>query len=426
MFERHRRGEDAALVHLEFTQGPESGDPREFFDLVESAGVRRVALITGSRRIPDPGRFVGMGKAAEIRDAADTTNADVIIFDHLLTPSQVRGLELFCKRRVIDRTELILDIFAQRARSHEGKLQVELAQLSYLSTRLVRGWTHLERQKGGIGLRGPGEKQLESDRRLIGRRIKQIRNRLEQVRTRRDQGRQARGKAAVPTVALVGYTNAGKSTLFNRLTGSEVYAADQLFATLDPTLRRYELARGGVVVLADTVGFIRRLPHDLVEAFHATLRETRAADLLLHVVDVNDDRADECIAQVDAVLEEIGAGDVPRIVLLNKIDAAALEPHLQRDEQGRVSRIWLSARTGGGVRMLHDALSERFLGETVRGLLRLRPGSARLRARLFELGAVVSERPGDDGGWELEISLPRGRFEEMSRREDLPVNLVPV
>ncbi|MEA3413819.1 MAG: ribosome rescue GTPase HflX [Pseudomonadota bacterium] len=426
MFERHRRGEDAVLVHIEFSEGPESGDPREFFDLVESAGVTRVALITGSRKAPDPGRFVGAGKAAEIRDAALSSNADVIIFDHSLTPSQVRGLELFCKRRVIDRTELILDIFAQRARSHEGKLQVELAQLSYLSTRLVRGWTHLERQKGGIGLRGPGEKQLESDRRLIGQRIKQIRKRLDRVRTRRDQGRQARGKADVPTVALVGYTNAGKSTLFNRATGSDVYAADKLFATLDPTLRRYDLKWGATAVLADTVGFIRRLPHDLVESFHATLRETREADLLLHVVDVSDDRAGACIAQVDAVLEEIGAADVPRIVVLNKIDSAGLQPRVQRDEQGNVTRIWLSAHTGDGIGLLHEALSDRFMGETVHGLIRLRPGAARLRARLFELGAVVSERAGDDGGWELEIALPRARYEEMSRLEDLPGELLPV
>lgn len=426
MFERHRRGEDAVLVHIHFTGGPETGDPREFFDLVESAGVNRAALVTGTRNTPDPGYFVGRGKAGEIRDVAADCGADVIIFDHSLTPSQVRSLELFCKRRVIDRTELILDIFAQRARSHEGKLQVELAQLSYLSTRLVRGWTHLERQKGGIGLRGPGEKQLESDRRLIARRIKQIRKRLEQVRTRRDQGRQARGKASVPTVALVGYTNAGKSTLFNRLTGADVYAADQLFATLDPTLRRYELKSGGVAVLADTVGFIRRLPHDLVESFHATLRETREADLLLHVVDVSDDRTGACIAQVDAVLEEIGAGDVPRIIVLNKIDETDLGPRVQRDEQGVVSRVWLSAHTGEGLELLHESLSELLLGETVHGTLHLSPGSARLRAHLFELGAVISERVGDDGGWDLEISLPKARYDEMLRRENMPSELNPV
>ena len=310
MFDRYRSGERAALVHLDLSGKRDRGDLDEFLELVASAGAQQISLITGARGVPEPRYFIGRGKVEEIRQQVAETKVDLLIFNHELTPSQERNIEQFCKCRVVGRSGLILDIFAQRARSHEGKLQVELAQLKYLSTRLIRGWTHLERQKGGIGLRGPGETQLESDRRLLGSRIKQINKRLQKVRRQRQQSRQARRKASVPSVSLVGYTNAGKSTLFNQFTGASVFCADKLFATLDPTLRQYRLADNQRVVLADTVGFIQQLPHDLVAAFRATLQETREADLLLHVVDASDDRRHDRLRQVNRVLEDIGAAKV--------------------------------------------------------------------------------------------------------------------
>ncbi|MDX1656872.1 MAG: ribosome rescue GTPase HflX, partial [Candidatus Competibacteraceae bacterium] len=312
MFERPRTGERAVLVHLALSGADHQSDFTEFQELSASAGAIQVGLVTGSRRAPDPRLFVGGGKAEEIREAVVVEQADLVIFDHALSPSQERNLESLLKCRVLDRTGLILDIFAQRARSHEGKLQVELAQLQHLSTRLVRGWTHLERQKGGIGLRGPGETQLETDRRLLGERIKQIHRRLEKVDRQRDQGRQARRKAEVPTVSLVGYTNAGKSTLFNRLTEAGVYAADQLFATLDPTLRRLELPNADPAILVDTVGFISQLPHELVAAFRSTLQETVQSVLLLHIIDAGAAERRDNQQEVERVLAEIGAAQLPR------------------------------------------------------------------------------------------------------------------
>ncbi len=324
LFERPKHGEIAVLVQIHFTGlhnvSNITQDEREFIELVHSAGATDVAFVTGSRQSPDSRLFVGRGKVEEIHQQVSLYDAEVVIFDHTLSPAQERNLEKELQCRVLDRTGLILDIFAQRARSHEGKLQVELAQLKHISTRLVRGWTHLERQKGGIGLRGPGETQLETDRRLLNIRIKQINKRLEKVKNQREQGRQSRKKADIPTVSLVGYTNAGKSTLFNQMTQAEVYAADQLFATLDPTLRRLDLPNQQPIILADTVGFIRHLPHDLVAAFRSTLQETIEADLLLHVIDVSDEQRDLYCEQVQKVLREIGADNMPQIEGMNNID----------------------------------------------------------------------------------------------------------
>lgn len=376
MFERPRSGERAVLVHLYFPKEGEREELAELHELARSAGATVTATVTGTRKAPDPKYFAGSGKAEEIRAVVARERAELVLFNHPLTPAQERNLERLLQCRVLDRTGLILDIFAQRASTYEGKLQVELAQLQHVATRLVRGWTHLERQKGGIGLRGPGETQLETDRRLIGARIKQINKRLEKVRTQRRQGRRARRKAELFSVSLVGYTNTGKSTLFNRLTGASVYAANQLFATLDPTVRRVELGPGASLTVADTVGFIRHLPHDLVASFRSTLEETREADLLLHVIDAHDANRHAHCEQVNQVLREIGAQDVPQIEIYNKIDllpdtaphmdvpvsreAGCRErpPHMERDEQGRARRVWLSAVTGAGIDLLRQALRE--------------------------------------------------------------------
>ncbi len=419
MFERPRGGERTVLVHLRLDGFEDDRDFTEFRELAVSAGADCAALITGRRPAPDPRLFVGSGKAEEIRDAVRQSGAELVIFDHALAPSQERNLEAFLQCRVLDRTGLILDIFAQRARSFEGKLQVELAQLRHLSTRLVRGWTHLERQRGGIGLRGPGETQLEADRRLLADRIRQIRLRLDRVERQREQGRRARRKADLPTVSLVGYTNAGKSTLFNALTQAGVYAADQLFATLDPTLRRLDLPGAEPVVLADTVGFISHLPHELVAAFRSTLRETCEASLLLHVIDASHPDRNAVIAQVEAVLAEIGAAAVPLLPVFNKIDLSGEPPRLERDAAGQARAVWLSAATGAGIDLLTAALTERLWGDAVRGWLCLPPAATRLRARLFSLGAVVAEQTGPAGEWLIEVRTSRGNMDLLYRRDGL-------
>ena len=415
-FERPASGERAVLVHLAIASEDEREDPREFEELVLSAGGDPVAFVVGSRDVPDSRTFIGSGKVQEVLDEVQLHEAELVIFNHALSPSQERNLERQFKCRVLDRTGLILDIFAQRARTHEGKLQVELAQLQHMSTRLVRGWTHLERQKGGIGLRGPGETQLETDRRLLRVRIKSILARLEKVRRQRDQGRRSRRRAEVPTIALVGYTNAGKSTLFNRLTNAEVYAADQLFATLDPTLRRLELEEVGPVIMADTVGFIAHLPHKLVEAFKATLEETVSADLLLHVIDVAAGAREDNIHQVQAVLEEIGAQDIPQLQVFNKLDLLEQEPRIDYDENGVPERVWLSAATGAGCELLLQAIAERVGADMVEEELHLQPQQGRLRAALYQMGAVAAEQYGDDGTAHLSVRLPRADWNRLMKR----------
>ncbi len=420
MFERPEGGSAAVLVHLEFHDAAIHEEVGEFRELVISAGAEPLVLIGGRRRAPDARYFVGRGKAEEIRQQVQETGAELVIFDHALNPGQERNLEQLLQCRVLDRTGLILDIFAQRAQSFEGKLQVELAQLRHLSTRLVRGWTHLERQKGGIGLRGPGEKQLETDRRLLNARIKQINHRLDGVEKRRELSRRSRRKADVPVISLVGYTNAGKSSLFNRLSGANVLAEDRLFATLDPTLRRVTAEGAGPFVLADTVGFIRHLPHDLVAAFRATLEETRNASLLFHVIDAAAPEREQRIAQVNEVLEEIGAGGVPQIEVYNKVDLMTGQlPRLERDSEGAIQRAWVSASTGAGVSLLRDLLVERYARRMVHCEVRLSPAEGRLRARLFELGKILHEETDENGVWTLKVEIEPSLLEKLCRDEGL-------
>ncbi|NOU52035.1 GTPase HflX [Pseudoalteromonas sp. JBTF-M23] len=422
MFDRYEAGEQAVLVHIDFPKEGDREDLRELEMLVSSAGVSSLAVVQGSRQAPHAKLFVGTGKAEEIAEIVKIHNADVVIFNHQLSPSQERNLERVCQCRVLDRTTLILDIFAQRARTHEGKLQVELAQLRHISTRLIRGWTHLERQKGGIGLRGPGETQLETDRRLLRERIKSIRKRLEKVATVREQGRRARSRNEVPTVSLVGYTNAGKSTLFNLLTNSDVYAADQLFATLDPTLRKLHIDDIGPVIMADTVGFIRHLPHDLVAAFKATLTETREADLQIHVVDVADNRRKENIEEVQSVLKEIEADDIVQLLVYNKIDLLEeVRPRIDRNDEGLPIRVWLSAHSGVGTELLSQAISELLAKKIFTHTLCIPPALGRLRGALFNLNAVQQEDYDEQGNWLLKVRLPQIDWERLKKEQGIDI-----
>ena len=364
-FDVSENKEAIVLVHLNFNDINFDESEQEFIELVNSTGAKVATIVHGKRRVPDSKFYAGTGKVDEIREHVLASGATVVIFNHELSPSQERNLEEKIQCRVIGRTGLILDIFARRARSHEGKLQVELAQLKHMSTRLVRGWTHLERQKGGIGLRGPGETQLETDRRLLGHRIKSLKKRLSKVRSQREQGRRSRQRADVPVVSLVGYTNMGKSTLFNRMTSADVYADDRLFATLDPTLRRLKLMNTQGLVMADTVGFIRKLPHDLVESFSSTLEETRSADLLLHIVDAGSSEREQLLEHVNEVLHKIDADEVPQVIVCTKIDKTdGHEARIDRDEDGRIWRVWLSAQTGEGIDLLRQVLLENFPEES--------------------------------------------------------------
>ncbi len=414
---RTMEGERAVLLHVRSRtdESPEALD--EFVELARSAGAQIEAVLVVTRTQFDARTLIGSGKAEELKLEVEQREAELVIVNHDLSPGQERNLEKMLGCRVLDRAGLILDIFAQRARSHEGKLQVELAQLQHLSTRLVRGWTHLERQKGGIGLRGPGETQLETDRRLVAVRINQLKRRLEKVRSQRQEGRKGRQRAEVPTVALVGYTNAGKSTLFNRLTEAGVYAANQLFATLDATLRRVEMPEGGSMVLADTVGFIADLPHELVAAFRSTLEETREASLLLHVIDGQMDGRDERIREVEHVLEQIGADDVPRLEVFNKIDLFFRPPGIDYDENGRPRRVWISASKGQGIDLLLRAIAECLAEESVQLDLDLAPAEARLRARLYAEGAITWESMDEQGHWHLNIHLPVVRWNQLLAHE---------
>ncbi len=423
LFERSRKGEHALLIQPHAGGPPDEGLVEEFADLARSAGATIAHLLTARIDRPNPATLLGSGKLEEIKVAADATGADLVLVNHPLTPGQERNLEKVLERRVVDRTGLILDIFAQRAQSAEGKLQVELAQLRHMATRLVRGWTHLERQRGGsIGLRGPGETQLETDRRLLQKRVEQLQKRLDKVEVQRTQMRRARVRSELPRVALVGYTNAGKSTLFNALTGADAYADDRLFATLDPTVRRVDLPGGGIV-LADTVGFVRDLPHELVAAFRSTLSEAREADLLLHVIDAADPQREERIAQVDAVLQDIGAGDIPQLLVYNKLDKIGLEkrdadiaidatqpanqtppaPRHDVPAHGR-ERIWISARQALGLDLLREAIGKAIGMRRVQGDVRLPPDAGRLRARLHALEAVRGESH-DEHGWQVSVDL---------------------
>ena len=415
MFERPRSGERALLVRVGFGGPIDPEDLEEFSQLARSAGAEPVATVTGRRERPDPRFFVGSGKAEELRLAAEQADAELILIDHALAPSQERNLEKLTGRRVLDRNGLILDIFAQRARSFEGKLEVELAQLRHIATRLVRGWTHLERQKGGIGMRGPGETQLETDRRLIAQRVRLLTRRLAKLRQQRETGRQVRAEIPVPSLALVGYTNAGKSTLFRALTGAEAYVADQLFATLDPTVRRVTLPGGTAVVAADTVGFIRELPHELVAAFQSTLTEAREATLLLHVVDASDPRRDEHIAQVNEVLAQIGAQSIPQVLVYNKIDRLGRAPGIERSPAGEATTVWISAAERQGLDLLIRVVAERLARSTRDARVRLPPGAGALRSRLYAAKVVRAERAGEDGSIELAVQMPDAEVLALAR-----------
>ena len=414
MFERPQSGERAVLIHPEFGKTPDPADTEEFRLLAKSAGAQEQDMVLYSRPKPESRYLLGQGKIDELASFVKSEKIELLLVNYTLSPSQERNIEKACQCRVLDRTGLILDIFAQRARSHEGKLQVELAQLKYLSTRLVRGWTHLERQKGGIGLRGPGETQLETDRRLLAMRVKHLEKRLQKVRSQRQQGRQSRKKNKIPTVALVGYTNAGKSTLFNQLTNSQVYQADQLFATLDPTLRKLALSKHQHVILADTVGFIQNLPHNLVDAFHATLQETIEADLLLHVVDASDEQKNDHIEQVNQVLKHIDADKCPQILVFNKIDQTQCLPHVDIGQDKEIHRVWISALKNQGLNLLTSALKQYFERQKQHVFISLPMDEQQLRTLLYKNQAVIHETFDPQGTWEIEAQLNNELFTKMT------------
>lgn len=437
MFERPDSGDNALLVHIDISHWLQrtsraseahgtaprptspsldiNDDRAEFEELARSAGLTVLDTIVGRSNRPSSRHFIGTGKIEEIKLALKQNEADVVLFGQTLSPSQERNLERELSVRVLDRNSLILDIFAQRARTFEGKLQVELAQLVHLSTRLVRGWTHLERQKGGIGLRGPGETQLETDRRLLNERVRVLKKRLAKVRQQREQGRNKRGKSGIATVAVVGYTNAGKSTLFNRLTQERVYAADQLFATLDPTLRRLDLEGGVSAVLADTVGFIRDLPHELVDAFRSTLTETLEADLLLHIVDDSDIEREQRREEVDKVLAGIGAQEVPQLLVFNKIDLSGHSVTVERNERGLGEAVWVSALKGAGIDQLLTLISERLSQKRTEGWMVLVPSQGKLRAQLYSAAAIVGEVGQENGDVHVHINMDAAEFARLAR-----------
>lgn len=418
LFDSEMVAEQAILVHIYLSQDSASEDLQELEMLVSSAGVESRAVMTANRSTIDAKFFLGSGKAAELAQAVAELQVDLIIFNHSLTPAQTRNLELLCQCRVIDRTTLILDIFAQRARSYEGKLQVELAQLKHLSSRLVRGWDNAERQKGGIGMRGPGETRLETDRRLLRDKITALLLKLDKVSKQREQGRKARQRAEIPVVSLVGYTNAGKSTLFNRLTSADVYAADQLFATLDPTLRQVKLPEFGSIIFADTVGFIRHLPHDLVAAFKSTLQESRDADLQLHVIDVADQRMADNIKQVQLVLHEIDADQVPQLLVFNKIDQTEQEARIEYNEQAEPVAVYISAKQGVGIDLLLQVIRERLADDYMQLDLKLPADAAMWRARLHELSAVQTESFTDLGETQVRIALSKAEWARLLKQSD--------
>ncbi len=427
MFERPQSGERAILVHASPSGAPDESEREEFAELAVSAGAVVVDQIISARKRPDPKHFIGGGKLEEVRTSIERHHAELVISSAELSPSQERNLERQLKCRVLDRAGLILDIFAQRARSFEGQLQVELAQLEHLSTRLVRGWTHLERQKGGIGLRGPGETQLETDRRLINHRIRVLNARLDEVDSRRAMNRRNRERAEIQTVALVGYTNAGKSTLFNALTKAGVYVKDQLFATLDPTVRRLVLPDGRTIVLIDTVGFIRDLPHELIAAFRSTLKEAREADLILHLIDASDEQRWQRVRQVNTVLKQLDADKVPQIRVYNKIDKVDRPPRVVHSRHGVGRAVWLSAATGDGLPLLLDVIGERLQRDTLHGVLHLEHSQGRQRAKLFELGAVLNEVQQDDGSWDIELEMAEKDLRRFLKHANLaPDALQPV
>lgn len=417
--------ERAILVHVFFSQQKDLENIEECRQLAASAQVDVIEVLTTSRSAPQTKYYIGQGKAEEIAEAVKLHDADIVLVNHILSAAQNRNLERLCGCRVIDRTTLILDIFAQRARSHEGKLQVELAQLKHISTRLIRGWTHLERQKGGIGLRGPGETQLETDRRLIKVRLSQLQAKLAKVAQQRNLNRRTRQKAEIPTLSLVGYTNAGKSTLFNALTSAQVYAADQLFATLDPTLRKLQIENVGTTILADTVGFIRHLPHDLVEAFKSTLQETTEATLLLHVIDASDERRQENIDAVNLVLEEIGADQVPYLLVFNKIDQCEnVAPHIEYDDQDRPSAVYLSAQNSDGTELLLEAIQKRLENQILQVQLLLPVTQGKIRHLLYQQNHIKNENITEEGEFSLSLQIDSNKWQQLTAHYPALINYI--